>query len=395
MIQFDEYQRKAVNRLSSGSVLVGGTGSGKSRTALVYYFSKVCGGKIVDDTKPMTNYIPLYIITTAAKRDKKEWDDELKIFPIENVVIDSWNNIKKYSEVENAFFIFDEQRVVGYGTWAKSFIKISRNNKWILLSATPGDQWCDYIPVFIANGFYKNKTEFCRRHVIFSRYTDFPKIEKYIEIQHLEKLRDKILIKMDVERKTVSHRINIIFDYDNELYNVVSKDRWDFIENKPIENASKFTQLQRRIVNDCEERFEKLKELILLHNKVIVFYNFDYERDGIIKLLEDNNIIFGELNGHRHTDIPDTERWAYLVQYNSGSEGWNCIETNVIIFFSLNYSYRMTHQAAGRIDRRNTPYTDLYYYYFYSKSSIDQSILKCLKEKKNFNEKKYYEKMTS
>lgn len=394
-MQFDSYQRDAVNRLKPGSILVGGVGSGKSRTALVYFFSKVCGGKIVDTFKPVEDHIPLYIITTAAKRDKKEWDEELKSFPDLEVTIDSWNNIKKYSEVKDSFFIFDEQRVVGSGAWSKTFIKISKNNRWILLSATPGDQWCDYIPVFIANGFYKNRTEFCRRHVVYSRYTDFPKIEKYIDTDHLKYLRDKILIEMEVKKSTMPHRINIILDYDKELYKTVTIDRWDFVNNKPIENASQFTQLQRKIVNSDEERIIKLKELILFHKKVIVFYNFNYERDKMLELFKELNLKFGELNGHNHDEVPKGDEWVYLVHYSSGSEGWNCVDTNVIIFFSLNYSYRMMHQAAGRIDRRNTTYSDLYYYYFYSKSSIDRSILKCLEEKKNFNETKYYKKMIS
>lgn len=392
---FDSHQREAVKRLKSGSILVGGTGSGKSRTALVYFFSKECGGKIIDRYEDMKNPKPLYIITTAAKRDKKEWEEELKEFNIENVTIDSWNNIKKYVDVKDSFFIFDEQRVVGSGAWSKSFIKISKSNNWILLSATPGDKWEDYVPVFIANGFYKNRTQFFNRHAVFSRYTDFPKIEKYIEEDHLEKLKASILIQMKVSRDTLPHRINIIFEYDKELYKMVTEKRWDFIEDKPIENASRYTQLQRRIVNSELRRVEKLKEIIQIHNKIIVFYNFDYERDLMIELFEKMKIPFGELNGHVHSEIPNSDSWVYIVQYNAGSEGWNCVETNAIIFYSLSYSYRMMHQAAGRIDRRNTPYKDLYYYYFQSKSSIDQAILKSLEKKKDFNEKKYYEKMTS
>ena len=392
---FDSNQRKAVNRLKSGSILVGGTGSGKSRTALVYYFSKVCGGKIIDRFEEVKKHIPLYIITTAAKRDKKEWEEELKEFPILQVKIDSWNNIKKYADVEDAFFIFDEQRVVGSGAWSKSFIKISKKNEWILLTATPGDTWSDYIPVFIANGFYKNRTEFLRRHAVFSRYANFPKIEKYVETDHLEKLKNKIQIRMNVERNTIAHRINIVLEYDKELYKKTTNDRWDFLEDKPIENASRYTQLQRRIVNSDESRINRLKEIIESHKKVIVFYNFNYERDIMLELLGEMRIPIAELNGHVHSPIPETDRWVYLVQYNAGSEGWNCVETNVIVFFSLSYSYRMTHQAAGRIDRRNTPFEDLYYYYFYSNSSIDKAILKCLEAKKDFNEKKYYEKMTS
>jgi len=395
MMQFDNNQRLAVNRLKSGSILVGGTGSGKSRTALVYFFSKECGGKIVDRFEEAKNYIPLYIITTAAKRDKKEWEKELEEFPIQQVTIDSWNNIKKYIDVKDSFFIFDEQRVVGSGAWSKSFIKISKSNHWILLSATPGDSWMDYIPVFIANGFYKNRTAFCNRHVVWSRYTDFPKPEKYLEEDYLNKLKESILIEMKVERDTIKHRINIITNYDKKLYSLVSKDRWDFIDNKPIENASRFTQLQRRIVNIDDSRLIRLKEIILLHGKTIIFYNFDYERDLILELINNIGYSYGELNGHAHSEIPKTEKWVYLVQYNAGSEGWNCVDTDTIIFYSLNYSYRMTHQAAGRIDRRNTPYKDLYYYYLYSQSSIDKSILNALEKKKNFNEKKYYQKMTS
>ena len=394
-MQFDIHQRNAVARLKSGSILVGGTGSGKSRTSLVYYYSKVCGGKIVDRFEPAKKEIPLYIITTAAKRDKKEWENELEPFPISDVKIDSWNNIKKYVDVENSFFIFDEQRVVGSGAWSKSFIKITKKNEWLLLTATPGDTWSDYIPVFIANGFYKNRTEFVRRHIVLSRYTKFPKIEKYLETDYLEKLKNSIQIRMNVERNTIPHRINIILDYDKELYKKMTDDRWDFLEDKPIENASRYTQLQRRIVNSDESRINRLKEIVESHKKVIVFYNFNYERDSILNLLEEMELPIGELNGHTHSPIPETDRWVYLVQYNAGSEGWNCVETNVIVFFSLNYSYRMTHQAAGRIDRRNTPFEDLYYYYFYSNSSIDKAILKSLEAKKNFNEKKYYEKMTS
>lgn len=394
-MQFDNNQRNAVSRLKPGSILVGGTGSGKSRTALVYYFSKICGGKIIDRFEEVKKQIPLYIITTAAKRDKKEWEKELKPFPILQVTIDSWNNIKKYVNVEGAFFIFDEQRVVGSGAWAKSFIKITKKNDWILLTATPGDKWEDYIPVFLANGFYKNRTEFIKRHIIFSRYTKFPKIEKYLETDLLEKLKNQIQIKMQVERKTIPHRINIILDYDKELYKEITDKRWDFLENKPIENASRYTQLQRRVVNMDSSRIERLKEIIESHKKVIVFYNFNYERDNILELLGNMRIPTAELNGHVHSSIPETKKWVYLVQYNAGSEGWNCVETNVIVFYSLNYSYRMTHQAAGRIDRRNTQFVDLYYYYFYSNSSIDKAILKSLEAKKNFNEKKYYEKMTS
>jgi len=173
-MKFDNCQREALERLKSGNILCGDVGSGKSRTALAYYFEKECGGSFEPLYSPMQNPKNLYIITTAKKRDSLEWDDELIPFHLSrnkdlcdvDIVIDSWNNIKKYADVKNSFFIFDEQRLVGSGAWVTTFYKITGSgrysnnqtgNHWILLSATPGDTWSDYIPVFVANKFYKNK----------------------------------------------------------------------------------------------------------------------------------------------------------------------------------------------------------------------------------------------
>lgn len=407
-MQFDQFQIDAVKKMTSGSILVGGVGSGKSRTALMYFFVKECGGKIPIDEKsqlysPMTNPKNLYVITTAAKRDKAEWEQEMIPFCLYldkdkcvnhiDIVIDSWNNIAKYIDVKDAFFIFDEQRVVGSGKWSKSFIQIAKNNHWILLSATPGDTWSDYIPVFIANGFYKNRTAFYTRHVVWSRYTTYPKIEKYLDVEHLEKLKSIILVDMDVKRSTVPHRADIVCEYDKKIYDSIVKDRWDPFKNEPIENASQYTQCLRRVVNTHDSRLSKILEIVESLHRVIIFYNFNYEVELLRSLAENNQIRYAEWNGVKHQSIPDCEEWIYLVQYNAGSEGWNCIKTNTIIFYSLNYSYRMMHQASGRINRRNTPYKDLWYYYLYTNSSIDKAILKALSEKKDFNEKRFYEKM--
>lgn len=397
-ISLYDYQLDAVSQMHNGCILCGGVGSGKSRTSLYYYFTQQ-GGEL-NPYSPMKKPKDLYIITTARKRDTLEWEGELVPFllstdPKKNtlyrnkVVIDSWNNIKKYSNVDGAFFIFDEQRVVGSGAWVKAFLKISRVNEWILLSATPGDTWQDYIPVFIANGFYKNKTEFTREHIVYSRFTKYPKVDRYINTGRLIRLRDRILVNMDFKRLTESHHEDVYVKYDISKYKDAGKLRWDPFKNEPIINAAGLCYVWRKIVNTDESRQVALLEIFEKHPRMIVFYNFDYELDILKGLCYGDEVEIAEWNGHAHQPIPSGKEWVYLVQYNAGSEGWNCIKTDTIVFFSQNYSYKVMAQAAGRIDRLNTPYTDLYYYHLKSRSGIDLAISKALNQKKKFNETKF------
>lgn len=377
MIKLREHQLLALKRMQNGCILNGGVGSGKSVTGLTYYMQH-------------ERQRELYIITTARKRDTGEWYDDIdKVRLKKKVTIDSWNNIKKYANVKQAFFIFDEDRVTGSGTWVKCFLKIAKANHWIILSATPGDKWVDYIPVFIANGFYKNKTEFANEHIIYSRFTKYPQIDRYIGTKKLYKLREAILVDMPFERTTVPHHITVSCEYDKDTYKIIRKDRWNPFENRPILNISELCSLERRIANADKSRGRYVRSLSKYHRKVIIFYNFDYELELLKSYKYGAEFVIAEWNGHKHDPIPDSKNWVYLVQYTAGNEGWNCISTNVIIFYSQNYSYRVMVQASGRIDRLNTTFRDLYYYHLVSKSPIDLAIQKALREKREFNEREY------
>ena len=402
-MELRDYQLEAISKMKNGCILNGGVGSGKSLTSLSYYYLQN-GGSLEflsgKDYIPMPNPPKdLYIITTARKRDTFEWEGEMSHFLLSTheelnkydnkVIVDSWNNIQKYKDVEDAFFIFDEQRVVGSGAWVKAFLKIAKQNQWILLSATPGDTWSDYIPVFIANGFYKNKTEFMREHAVFSRFSKYPKIEKYIGTGRLIRQRREILVDMKFERETVQHHYDIYVTYDNKLYKDVMKRRWDIWNDEPIVNASGLCYALRKIVNSHESRSAKLLELFETHQKMIVFYNFDYELEILKSLYFGEGVIVAEWNGHKHEPTPTGNQWVYLVQYTAGAEGWNCITTDTIVFYSLNYSYKIMHQSAGRIDRLNTPYKDLHYYYLKTRSGIDLAIERALNDKRKFNESSF------
>lgn len=398
MVELYPEQKEVLDKLRTGSILVGGVGSGKSITALAYFFNKVCDGNyrtLVTPRHPRD----LYIITTARKRDTLEWDNEFRKFGLATdprfsvgkifVKVDSWNNISKYSDVKGAFFIFDEQRVVGSGAWVKAFLKIAKANDWILLSATPGDTWSDYIPIFVANGFYRNRTAFIREHAIFDRFAKYPKIVRYIGTTKLEQYRKQILVQMSDKRNTTRHFTNVPVGYQKDIYDLAYKSRWNPYTNEPIQDAGQLCYILRRIVNSDDSRLHALAHLLKIHDKVIVFYNLDVELEQlhtIKRYFTSTDYSIAEWNGHKHELIPKTDKWIYLVQYTAGAEGWNCIETDTVIFYSLNYSYKIMEQASGRIDRVNTPYTDLYYYRFVSPSSIDNAILSALKNKKSFNE---------
>ena len=392
------YQMDAVKKMRNGCILNGGVGSGKSRTGLYYYF-KEQGGSIDPDYIPMREPKDLYIITTAMKRDTYEWLKELENYKMSvdpsrsqyknKVVVDSWQVITKYENVENAFFIFDEDRVTGFGVWVKAFLKIAKKNDWIILSATPGDTWEQYIPVFIANGFYKNKTEFAREHIIYSRFTKYPKIDRYVNTGRLIRLRNRILIDMDFDRKTEAHHEDIFCKYDSFKYKEVTKTRWDPYKNEPIQQASGLCYILRRIVNEDESRQKALLDLYKDHPRMIIFYNFDYELKILKNLNYGEDAEIGEWNGHKHQPVPFNRKWVYLVQYTAGCEGWNCIETDTMVFYSQNYSYKVMAQASGRIDRLNTSYKDLYYYHLKSRSGIDLAIARALNEKKTFNETRW------
>lgn len=379
-VKLQEHQEEALERLFSGAILLGDTGSGKTYTSLFFY---------------KNNYISrkLYVITTAKKRDNKDFEEEANNSGIDELTVDSWQNISKYKDVSHAFFIFDEQRVSGYGKWSKTFIHIAKNNDWILLTATPGDVWKDYIPVFIANGFYKNKTDFTKQHIEYNPYVNFPQIRKYHNIPKLIRNRDRILVKMPAKRHTNRHRIFVpLKNVDIESYNSILKDRWNEKENRPIRNASELLVEVRKEINANQERIDCAKFIISAYNKIIVFYNFDYELQILKDICKDLDYPYFQWNGHTHEEIPDTGDWVYLVQYISGSEAWNCIETDTILFYSLNYSYRTIRQAEGRIDRLNTEFTDLYYYYLYAPKTVDDSIIKAIKNKRNFNIKTWGDK---
>jgi hypothetical protein len=385
VVQLYPHQEEALPKIHNGCVVRGGVGSGKSITAIAYYMQKEAPKDI-------------YIITTAKKRDSLEWRGEAAKYGVGTskdattagvLHVDSWNNITEYTGVKDAFFIFDEQRLVGSGAWVKAFLAIAKANRWIMLSATPGDSWMDYIPVFVANGFYKNRTEFVRRHVVWNTFAKFPKVDRYVEQGHLERCRRAVLVEMPFQRHTTRHVRLWPVGYDTELFTRVWKDRWNIYTDEPQKDISETFRVARQLVNSDISRYAALMELMEKHPRLIVFYNFNYELEMLRVLSRATAIPTGEWNGQKHEEIPSGDRWLYLVQYAAGAEGWNCIDTDAMVFWSLTYSYKLYEQSQGRIDRLTTPYHDLWYYVFKSPSEIDNAIWRSLTTKENFNEAKY------
>lgn len=383
-----DYQKDVIEKLESGSVLVGGVGSGKTLTSLVWYHDMACSS--------MNNPKDLYVITTAKKRDSMEWeldgnkikltsDKALSPYGV-SMTVDSWNNIDKYINIKNCVFIFDEQHITGKGPWVRAFMRIAKYNDWIVVTATPGDKWIEYMPLFIANGFYKNRMDFYTKHVVWNRFTTYPSIDKYINCDLLIQNKDRLLVKMDYESRFEKHVELLYTDYDRSTYDCIIKRRWDPFEMKPLENLSQVNYLLKKASYSHLDKTNHMLDIIKAHKKVIAFYRYNYELEELRSLrVFLKNTKIAELNGMNHDPIPDTDSWLYLVQYNSGSEAWNCVVTNCMVFYSVDYSYKAMVQAAGRIDRVNSKFDELYYYVLVSRAKIDADILECLKNKKEFN----------
>lgn len=386
MFELMEHQKDAIAQLGNGKILYGGVGSGKSATAVGYYVKNESPRDVV-------------VITTAKKRDSLDWERTAAGFGLGTqrtgtihgcIKIDSWNNIGRYCDHVDAFFIFDEQRLVGSGVWVKSFLKIAKRNRWIMLSATPGDTWIDYAPVFIANGWYKNITDFKQEHVVYAPYVKFPKIVRYVGTDKLDRLRNTILVEMPYVKHTERIMNYLHVGYDKEMWDTAVKKRWHPYEDRPIKDIGELFRVMRKIVNSDPSRLETVVDLMKLHPRLIIFYNFNYELD-ILRLLggtfyNDGSYEVAEWNGHKKQAVPTSDRWVYLVQYVAGAEAWECTSTDAMVLYSLTYSYKNFMQAQGRIDRLDTKYTDLYYYILASWAPIDNYIRRALREKKNFNE---------
>ncbi len=291
-------------------------------------------------------------------------------------------------------------RYEGYGSgfsYRPDRVRFSRGNERSIVTAVYNRIAMDVasidMPVFIANGFYRNKTDFVSQHVVWDwRQPKYQRVERYLGIGRLIRLRKKILVDMDFSRKTISIHKDVIVEYDRALYKAICKERWNIWEERPIKNASEFCHALRRAVNQSEDRQRALLDIFRDHPRLIVFYNFDYELDILKGLDYGENVEVAEWNGHRHQPIPENGSWVYLVQYIAGAEGWNCILTDTIVFYSMNYGYRTLVQAPGRIDRLNTPFDRLYYYHLKSRSGIDLAIAAANREKKQFNEMRFAER---
>lgn len=390
-----EHQRDVIPRIHNGCVLGGGVGTGKTITALMYFVEVVCGGDQHRES-PMKTPKDLVIITTAKKRNTLDWQDWAAVLGLfadpensysgKRLIVDSWNNLGKYKEMKDAFFIFDEQKVVGSGAWVKAFLQVAKNNQWILLSATPADTWMDYVPVFIANGFYRNRTHFIDEHVVYSFHGKYRKIRGFYGVRHLERLRAQVLVDMPYDRHTTRHILPVEVEYDKEKFNRVWRDRWNVYDDCPIVDVAEMHRLARRVVNEDPSRAKKVEEALEKHRRIIVFYNFDYELYALRELSERLGVQTAEWNGHKHQELPEGEQWMYLVQYTAGAEGWNCITTDTELYYSLTYSHKVFEQTQGRTDRLNTPYTDLNYLVLKSNAKIDELIWRSLSRKKSFHE---------
>lgn len=397
-----DYQREAVRALVRGKhIVVAGTGSGKGAMAVVWA-RQVCEttGKrkvLVITTASKAHMKPNDFELDADKWNGKEWRKSLSSFSVI-----SWHKFAAWvntywDELGEWVLVADEVAKASAGVssgMGKAFLKFTaRNRDWAGFTATPGDVWLKFYPYFQACGLVRNKTQFMSRYCVVQTFKGFPEIVNYRYEHELKNFWTQISTAPDTSKmmaelpdeahKTLGFKKPSVY---NKIINTRISPDGEMLDTPGALCAELrrqcFTKEKKQWITDFVEN---------LGAGVVMFYNFIKTGDELEELVSKaipKGAKVWRIDG-KHHDIPTADTIGkydvVLCQWQSGSEALNLQFLHYWVAVELCYSYSTAVQARGRIKRIGQK-NFMRYYYLLTDGTIEQAILKCLKNKSEFSE---------
>lgn len=393
-------QEKILNKSKENYLFHLGTGTGKTIIALHHYIK-------------YSYPLDLIIIAPAVKVKEGGWDREIKFvfnelgleMPKYEVV--SYSKLKKYV-AKKGHYIFDECHYIKNSTSLRGKISKELVKKYAtcfsLLSATPASKWEEWCNYFILWGICKNKTEFYKRYVVMGR-------QRYgsIEFNTVVGYQNTELLKEHIKRRTSKkYTVNDMVEMPDLIeqyiefkcsseYKKIKNDR--IMESNgsiiKLDTISKLYSTLRQQAN-ITDKLEYLEYIINSNEEdnVLIFYNFNYEKDMIINYLKSKKIKVDYIINGVTKNYPIKENFELinntvtLVQIQAGGTGIELTYINKVVYFSPTYSYQDYIQSIGRA-YRNGQENKVLVYKFKVLNSIETDIWECLERKEDFNERLY------
>lgn len=414
MVTLYKYQHEYLEGLPPKFIFAADTGTGKTLMSLAHY--------------DVWSYPrPLLILAPASKVQTGDWEEEIErwyegrqkpeyeIYSYEKFSRNP--SIKRYhkdgflgvwrdwlARHPSDFAVIADEVHKGKnpqsGNGKRLFEVATRAKFFVGLSATPmPNGWIDAANYFKIFGYTKGITDFKRRYCRIVDYKGFPEIVEYYRQGELQRLWNNIAKPLSKDAaldlpSVTSIPINLPTGPD---YIKVQKDR--LFNDKFLDNPAALMHALRQSL--IKPKLAWLDEFLEgASGNIVVFYNYVGERERITTLLKQKKFkdrpVF-RMDGQKH-ELPPKSAWEglsrsiTLAQYQSGSQGVEMTYADTIVYFSPTYSYMNYEQSQGRINR-NGQTKKMTLYLLRAPSTIERDIWGALKEKRDFQEKQWYEEM--
>lgn len=316
---------------------------------------------------------------------------------------------KELLQLKNFTLMLDESSLIQHKTSkrTKFIMKMSPNNV-ILLSGTPvGGKYENLLTQIHLLGWNISEEVFWNQYVNWEwEEVDGFFQKKILGYKNVDRLKRKLrehgcnFLKTEEildlpEQNDIKIRVNPIKEYTQ-----FHKNSYVCIDENELLGDTALTKMlrERQLCSwHNKEKLQALQDLLeSTEDRIIIFYNFEYEKDALTVIADNLQKPISLVNGQ----TKDLEAYennlnsVTLIQYQAGAMGLNLQKANKIIYFTPPISSELFEQSKKRIHRigQNRP---CFYYYLICRRSIEEGIYKTLAVRKDYTEELFNEYQSS